>query len=366
MKTQYVENSIVGWFFLKSEVDKAIADDLMMNPSIDLANPCNLNCAYCYIEEKESARKIRKPSELDYSEIIWTIDDLHSCGAKTINLVGAGEPTIDPRFESVVQHIFDLGMVTVLFTNGIRLYHEPSIVKFLYERNVSVVLKYNAISEETQDLVAGQRGYTRKRDKALERLIDAGFARTKPTRLGLDVIAFKGNVEEIPEIHRMCRAQNLYPIIGEYIPTGRTERGLFQGYNALNGFSEAERKHAADLMLPIDSHDRLILLRSTEAIDKRLGIDWPDHIAYFGGSVCTQVLGLYVDIQGDIWPCVAKQKKTESGYVSGWLGNIRRGDRPSEIWKGNSYLKQIRGEFSGSCPFKPPLLARAGGGTTFA
>lgn len=358
MRKQFIENSIAGWFFPDNEIDAAIANDLMLNPSIDLANPCNLNCAYCYIEEKESARKKRKPSELDYSEIVWTIEDLRSCGAKTINIVGAGEPTIDPRFEQIIQRIFDLGMRTVLFTNGIRFYHEPSMASFLYRRDVSVVLKYNAISEETQDLVAGQRGYTRKRDAALRQLLDAGFATTKPTRLGLDVIAFKGNVGEIPEIHSLCRNQNLFPIIGEYIPTGRTESGVFQGHQALSGFSEAERKQAAELMLPIDSTDRVVLLRSIEAIDKRLGINRPDQIAYFGGSICTQILGLYVDIQGNIWPCVAKQKRTENGFESGWLGNIRNGARPSEIWRNNSYLKKIRNEFSGSCPFKPPLLSR--------
>lgn len=336
----------------------AISNNWMLNPSIDLANPCNLNCAYCYIEEKESTRKIRLPNELSHTEIIWTIEDMHTCGAKTINIVGAGEPTIDPRFEQIIQRIFDLGMTTVLFTNGIRFYYEPSLLNFLYERNVSVVLKLNSISTETQDLVAGQRGYARKRDEVLERLIDTGFAIPKPTRLGVDVIAFKGNVEEIPVIHKMCRSQNIFPIIGEYIPTGRTENGAFQGHNALGGFSDAESRRTAELLLPIDSTDRLVLLRSIEDIDNRFGIKRSSNFAYFGGSICTQVLGLYVDIQGNIWPCVARQKKTEKGFVSGWLGNIRNGDRPSEIWRNNLYLRSIRESFTGGCQFKHALTTR--------
>ena len=39
------------------------------------------------------------------------------------NIVGAGEPTIDPYFEDIIRFISGRGMTTVLFTNGIRLNH---------------------------------------------------------------------------------------------------------------------------------------------------------------------------------------------------------------------------------------------------
>ena len=81
---QSSRNSIAGWFFSDEEITSALSNGHMLNPSIDLSNPCNLNCAYCFIEEKNSTRKIRKPNELTHEEVINVIDDLHSCGAKTI------------------------------------------------------------------------------------------------------------------------------------------------------------------------------------------------------------------------------------------------------------------------------------------
>jgi 2-iminoacetate synthase ThiH len=59
----------------------------MLNPSIDLSNPCNLNCPCCFIEEKSSAREVRKPNELSVRETLQVVDDLASAGAETVNIV---------------------------------------------------------------------------------------------------------------------------------------------------------------------------------------------------------------------------------------------------------------------------------------
>lgn len=355
MVRQDPKNSIAGWFFTYEEIACTLSDGLMINPSIDLSNPCNLNCPYCYIEEKNSTRKLRKPNELTFEETVSVIDDFYSCGAKTINIVGAGEPTIDPHFDSTIKFIAERGMSTVLFTNGIQFVNHPESLKFLYENNVSIVLKYNSNSSEVQDLVAGRRGYSQKRDMALEYLIDTGFTAHEPTRLGLDIIVFKGNVEEVKEIHRWCRTQNIFPIAGEFIPTGRTENGDFQGYKALEGFSENEREQIIRLLQPINHAQRTGLLKDLESIDKGFGIERPKEFAYFGGGICTQILGLYVDIEGNIWPCVARKQKSKNGFSDGLLGNVRNGDKSSQIWRDNYYMKQIRKSFSGGCPYKPLL-----------
>ena len=230
---QDLRNTLAGWDFSQDEITSALRAGEMLNPSIDLTNACNLNCPYCYIEEKNSARKLRRPDELKHEEISAILRDLKACGAQTINIVGAGEPTIDPHFEETVQDIHDLGLRTVLFTNGIRLASDQSLVHFLYSRSTSVVLKYNSSDSHTQDLVAGRIGYTVKRDQALTHLFDAGFNAHSPTRLGIDMMAFKGNSHEIVNIHRWCRDENIFPICGEYIPTGRTASGAFNGFVSL-------------------------------------------------------------------------------------------------------------------------------------
>jgi MoaA/NifB/PqqE/SkfB family radical SAM enzyme len=359
MIQQNCRNVIKGWFFTADEISSALTNGHMLNPSIDLSNPCNLNCPYCYIEEKNSLRKIRKSNELTHEEVVQVITDLYSCGARTVNIVGAGEPTIDPHFKDTIQLISDCGLTTVLFTNGISFFHDPKLVRFLYKNDVSVVLKYNSLVSDIQDLVAGRPGYTQKRNIALEQLLDEGFTAHEPTRLGLDVIVFSGNFEEIPKIHEFCRKQNIFPIAGEYIPTGRTDDGAFQGYDSLNGFSENDRGRVTRLLQPINNEQRAALSKSLEVIDKQFGIERLSNFAYFGGGICTQTLGLYIDIDGNIWPCVARKQKKGIIFEKGLLGNIRSGDKPSVIWRNHEYLKVVRSAFSGGCLYKPTLSVAA-------
>ena len=96
-----LKNSIKGWYFTSNEIKETLAVGKILNPSIDLTNACNLNCPYCYIEEKNSIRKHRKANELSFEETLKVINDLADCGARTINIVGAGEPTVDEHFEEI-------------------------------------------------------------------------------------------------------------------------------------------------------------------------------------------------------------------------------------------------------------------------
>ena len=352
MFSQDINNSIAGWYFSEEDIKYTLSNGHLINPSIDLTNACNLNCPYCYIEEKNSIRKIRRSGELTIEETIEIINDLKSCGARTINIVGSGEPTIDPHLDEIIDTIYNLNMKTVLFTNGIRLANNPELLKFLMLRNVSIVLKYNSLSENIQDLVAGRKGYALKRNAALELLIDSGFNAFEPTRLGLDIIVFKGNYSEIADIHKFCREKNVFPIAGEFIPTGRTESGKFQGHKALFGFSDQEKQEVTRLLQPISNNERSALVESLEKIDEKFNIKRSINPAYVGGGICTQILGLYIDIEGNIWPCVARKKITNNNIESGLLGNCRKGDRPSVIWKNNQYLKTIRKNYNGACPYK--------------
>lgn len=355
MLLQNPKNTIHGWFFTPDEIHEALSGNKMLNPSIDLTNACNLNCPYCYIEEKNSERKVRKTNELTLDESLSIIDDLAICGAKTINIVGAGEPTIDPHFEEIINHIYNQGLKTVLFTNGIRFYYYPKLLRLLYDRNVSIVLKYNSADSHKQDLVAGRKDYTVKRNSVLELLFDYGFNAHMPTRLGLDIIVFNGNVDEIVSTHEWCRKNNIFPIAAEYIPTGRTEDGIFQGYKALESLSTKDKEEIKNLLHPITNETRRILLQKIYGVDSQLNIKYNSHCAYYGGGICTQILGLYIDIEGNMWPCVARKIKENDKYIEKSLGNFRKGVKPSVIWQKNKYMKYIRSTYNGGCPYKNEL-----------
>jgi MoaA/NifB/PqqE/SkfB family radical SAM enzyme len=343
-------NSIDGWYFSKKEISECLNNGHMINPSIDLSNRCNLNCPYCYVEDKDSNRKIRTADELSFEELISVIDDLILCGAKTINIVGAGEPTIDTFFEEIIEYIYHKKIKTVLFTNGIQLANDQRLVKLLSKFHVSIVIKYNSTNPKNQDLMVGRDGYTEKRNKAIETLIDLGFTSHEPTKLGIDVIVNKGNYSEIPNILRWCREKNIFPIIGGYIPSGRTINGTFSGYKSIENLTNNLQSEIISLLKPIEQNKKIELINDLKEIDESFGIEHPDNPAYYSGGICTQTLGLYITIYGEIYSCIAK--KCLDGSSDNLLGNIRNNDKIIEIWKNNNCIKHIRQKFDGSCFYK--------------
>ena len=354
-----IQNTMAGWSFDEIDIKDAMSGKILLNPSIDLSNPCNLNCPYCFVEEKESKRKIRFDDELSLEETINVIQDFAQAGAKTVNIVGAGEPTIDPHFKAIISEIDRLSMIPVLFTNGIRLARSFQLLEFLYETNTTVVMKYNSTTPLTQDLVAGRKGYSILRDKAINGLLDLGFNAYNPTRLAFDVIAYKGVLQEIEDIFRWCRTINAFPIIADYIPTGRTEEGVFSGVASLAMMGDKDSNAVKDILNPLTDKEKKELYTALSKIDEaefcveRKNI----HSAYYSGAACTQLLGLYVDIHGNIWPCVARAYQTQGGLVYQPLGSVRNGDLPSLIWRSNQRMGEVRAIYNGTCIYKSQLTA---------
>ena len=343
---------LAGWDFDSNLIVQALKTLRMPNPSLDLSNACNLNCPYCFIEEKNSERKARRPYELSIDETFAILEDFVAAGALTVNLVGAGEPTVDPHFEAIISRIAELGLTTVLFSNGIAIAEKPLLADFLFQHRVTIVLKFNSFDATVQDLVAGRTSYTVLRDKALVSLQKCGFAKSSPTRLGLDTVAVQGNLHELPQLQKFCRENNLFPIIADYIPAGRTDAGVFQGHAAISAAKSGQETMVAELLQPLQPQQRITLRNSLKNVDKSFGIVSQGQCAYFSGAACTQTLGVYVDILGNIWPCVAKQ---QLGIGRIPLGSIRSGDKPSAIWKQHPTLTRIRDGFSGNCPYKTAL-----------
>lgn len=345
---RYNAPTLDAWTFSPREIDEARAGIRLLNPSLDLSNACNLNCTYCFAETDPNSRKRRRPSELSVMETLHLIDDFASAGARTVNLVGAGEPTLDPVFREVISRIHGHGMRTLLFTNGIAFDRVPGMIQWILERQVSVALKLNSHNAEVQDRLAGHDGYARIRDRALDLLLSAGFASGSPSRLALDVLVMREVLPELPELLAKCRRLNIYPIFAEYIPTGRTDGGVVP-----------LGKHGAPFQLGHSRpslHERQVLAAQLAKIDREYGVAQGEaEAAYFGGAPCTQVLGVYVDIQGLIWPCVAKQQKVAGGVQRQPLGSVRAGNSPSEVWRSSSYLRELRTSWSGRCPYKLPV-----------
>lgn len=325
----------------------------MLHCSIDLGTICNLNCVYCFTQGSSACSTNKNVTPLTDAELTFVLNDLACAGVRTVSVVGAGEPTLSSSFFRFVSRATELDMAVVLFTNGIALSQDSKLVSFLFDVGAAVVMKLNSRRPELQDAVVGRKGYAAVRDRALKELIRTGYNASDPTRLGVDTLVFKGNLSEVPEIHRWCRENNVYPLTAEFIPAGRTTGGFAEFGIPKPGLDSTMRVIAEEALRPISSVERSGLVQTLRQIDDHHGIVQAGERAYFGGGPCTQLLGVYVDFQGQVWPCVAKRRLLEPFDKP--IGSIRSGDKPSDAWRRSPYLQWLRDSYTGACPYKPLL-----------
>ena len=85
-----------------------------LNVSWHLWPECNLKCTYCYATFKDI------PGTLSEPQALAVLDQLRAAGTEKVTFVG-GEPMLCPHLEGLVRHAKELGLVTMLVTNGSRL-----------------------------------------------------------------------------------------------------------------------------------------------------------------------------------------------------------------------------------------------------
>lgn len=332
--------ALAGWTFGERDLEEAIRGDRLLCPSLDLSPACNLDCPYCFqVDEHKGAR----PKTLALDTVKTLVTAMAKAGARTINIVGAGEPLLDHRFEEVARFIDSTGVHLLVATNGVALTRRPSLLRTLMDIEASVVLKMNSRRPEVEDAMVGRPGYALQRDRALELLLEAGFADCRPTRLAVNTVITAVNEGEIIDMHRFCRARNICFIAGTYMPTGRTDVGSAVSDDTLLAPLPAERLAAITARI-----------RELDGAAATRG-DLP---AYASDLPCVQALGLYVDFEGKVWHCPTKKRLRKGRLVAEPLAEIETGPSFSEIWAEHPYIADFRRNYSGGCPYKVAALGR--------
>ena len=319
-----------GWDFSTAEVADAILRHRMLNPAVELGtNVCPWNCDFCFTEAPGNidGRKKRLAQELSIERRLELIDETAQLGAKSINFVGAGEPTIDPDFWRLVERISQRGMTPIIYTEASLKLKSLEFAQRLFASGATVVLKVNSLENaDYQDRVVRgiraksgipQSSYTKEREAALKILLEVGFNRSSPTRLAFDTIICRENLHEIESIHRFTREHNIFAIFVNYLPSGRTSDGH------TGAISWAEQHKIFQRLAQID--------------EQEYGLRHATHFPYSGGVPCTiRGLGLFLKIQGEVYDCPGEAMS---------LGNVKHTPL-KQLWE---KARSITSAFNGEC-----------------
>jgi radical SAM protein with 4Fe4S-binding SPASM domain len=198
------------------EVGEPVPDDMIRfsgqtKPVVmwNITRRCNLACEHCYIDATAAAAE-----ELRLEEGIRLIDELARLKIPMLILTG-GEPLLSRKFYAYAFHAKEVGLRTVVSTNGTLI--TPEAARLLKEAGVRYVgVSLDSCRPEVHDKFRGVEGAYQRAIDGLKNARDAGL------KTGLRVTLTKDNWHEIPalldltlemEIPRFC----LYHLV----PVGR-------------------------------------------------------------------------------------------------------------------------------------------------
>ena len=205
-----------GLNLTNERLKKAEQDNKMLLIDLETSNKCNLNCQYCFRDVYGTKEALEK--ELPLTKRLELIKQAKELGCETIKVTGEGEPFADQDLWPMIEYANSLGMWVMIFTNGSLITKE--IAERLYKMNVSLIVKCNSLDEEKEDFMVGRKGYAKRRNEALQILMDIGFNKTSPTRLGRDLVVTTINKQEVYDSLRWCRKNNLFPLFRPLMPIG--------------------------------------------------------------------------------------------------------------------------------------------------
>ncbi|MBI3677534.1 MAG: radical SAM protein [Proteobacteria bacterium] len=318
-----------GWNFSQAEVADALVKGKILNPAVELfSNVCPWNCDFCFTESSFSTKKRKLRNELPLERRKELLRDLAQLGTKSINIVGAGEPTIDPDFFELLEYATSLGITPIVYTEGSLRLSDVGFCKRLYEVGATVVLKVNSLwneSYQNQILVSGEStrktpryNYFKARQTAIENMFSVGFNQDAPTRMAFDTIICRENFDEIEPLHRYARDHNIFILLVNYLPSGRSASGH------TNSISRAEQFSMFARLAKIDRDE--------------YGITQRGIFPYAGSQPCLiRGTGLFVKINGDVLACPGETRP---------VGSITSSSL-AEVW---DRLRDVRASFDGGCP----------------
>lgn len=295
----------------EGEANSAMEGGSLMSMSIRLPCECNLRCQYCYGRQEPHGKT------LEFDEVRDVLSQAAGLGARTISVTGEGEPLLYPHFRGFVGCVDWLGMIPTIYSNCTLM--TPELAGFLYRHNATVIGKQNAMAPGSQDRISGVSGAYDMMAKGLACLVDTGFAKTKPSRLGMHTVVLKDNLGELPEMWHQWGRGNILPQVQALVYPSRNQGAEYFGYYRCHAPSPPELRRLFEGLARIDSEE--------------FGIVWDPARAYpIAPDGCrTQCAIAGLNQNGDVQIC---------SYTEDPLGNIR--DAPLKDILNSPKVRRIR------------------------
>jgi MoaA/NifB/PqqE/SkfB family radical SAM enzyme len=323
-----------GWDINAKDYELAHERKSLVKLIIETSNVCNLACDGCFTNRMPGTWDANAKRRLDGEMIEYhaLIRQGLELGARTIDVVGAGEPflahhlsTIEEYRRRVGKHVAHLviashggeGVLDYEFSRRKDYGFNPTFSHNSdgdLKSDISLIIKLWSLDPARQDDYVRKQGYAAQRDRTVTTLIENRWTRGRlvevdgrkrlTTSVGADILVRKSNYQEIPPIFRFCRDRNIFPLVKTYIPDGPTRFSI-------SGQREAYPAEQLNILREDEvSVDQYMTLRERlQRIDKEeYGIEPVDEF-YPQASKCTQSIGsLYVTVRGEIRSCVGTPK----------------------------------------------------------
>ena len=182
---------------------KGLRTDGIETLTIETSRRCNMRCIYCYAEADSQPLE----DEMSTKEVCGVIDQAKELGAKSVVLIGGGELLMHKDALKIVDYVNSIGLDCVAYTNATLVTKE--LAEKLYKRNLSIIAKVDSLDPKLRDELAGVPNAHKLMERGIQNLIDVGFSKETPSRLAAVCVVNKKNYDEVPEIFRHCRDNNI-------------------------------------------------------------------------------------------------------------------------------------------------------------
>ncbi|EIV94838.1 radical SAM additional 4Fe4S-binding domain protein [Frankia sp. QA3] len=221
----------------------AFADGKVLRVGLKMNTPptCNWKCPYCYAGDPELDGRPRQPTVMTTSEAgsvplhrdpTWErrmagwLEQAIALGLQAVTVNGTFEPVAAPHWQDTISFLQQRGIAVTLVTNGGLL--TPEAIDWIVASGVNLLTKLNvpvvapgdprrARLAEVQKYLSGlprdaETVYA-EQVALIERLVAAGLTTTDEpgrTRLGVESVIARDNLEFLPELVAQLRERNIY------------------------------------------------------------------------------------------------------------------------------------------------------------